>query len=115
MGSRSGRVRGTRSRSSWGMSLLSLPKFCTNGTARRFLDSILQDGLVKGRRHHVHLSSDATTAIKVGGRHGKPVVLEIDSGLMYGDGYVFHRSDNGVWLTEHVPPPYIRTPQPDPL
>jgi putative RNA 2'-phosphotransferase len=62
---------------------------------------------LKGSRHHVHLSEQETTAIAVGKRYGRPVVLEIASGAMHADGHPFFRSANGVWLTEHVPARYI--------
>jgi putative RNA 2'-phosphotransferase len=78
-----------------------------HGTAERFLDSIRARGLVKGQRHHVHLSADAETATNVGQRHGKPVVLEVRAGQMQQDGFVFYFSANGVWLTEHVPASYL--------
>jgi RNA:NAD 2'-phosphotransferase (TPT1/KptA family) len=55
------------------------------------------DGLRKGRRHDVHLSTEPETAIKVGARHGKPVVLVIHSGRMHEDGYELNCSANGVW------------------
>ena len=87
---------------------LAPPEVLYHGTAERFLDSIKAQGLLKGKRLHVHLSSDEATAIKVGSRHGKPVVLLIESGRMYQDGLVFYRSANGVWLTEHIPPAYIK-------
>jgi putative RNA 2'-phosphotransferase len=45
------------------------------GTAERFLESIMKTGLQKKERHHVHLSADTQTAIAVGQRYGKPVVL----------------------------------------
>lgn len=83
------------------------PALLFHGTAERFLQSILEQGLQKRRRHHVHLSPDAETALKVGQRHGKPVVLTVQSGRMYADGYVFYCSANGVWLTDEVPPNYI--------
>jgi putative RNA 2'-phosphotransferase len=51
----------------------------------------------------VHLSPDRETAIKVGSRRGKPVVLAIDARRMAGEGYTFYKSENGVWLTEYVP------------
>lgn len=83
------------------------PPTLYHGTAERFLPSIRQQGLSKGRRHHVHLSEQETTAHAVGRRYGRPVVLEIASGAMHADGHVFFRSANGVWLTEHVPVRYI--------
>lgn len=82
-----------------------------HGTADSNLASIVATGLNRGSRQHVHLSSDAATATKVGARHGRPVVLEIKSGLMHREGHRFFRSENGVWLTEHVPVGYIRFPK----
>ena len=83
------------------------PEMLYHGTATRFLDSINEKGLVKGSRHHVHLSSNESTAQQVGSRHGKPVVLKIASGEMYKDGYVFYCSENLVWLTDQVPTEFI--------
>ncbi|MEZ4711381.1 MAG: RNA 2'-phosphotransferase [Caldilineaceae bacterium] len=83
------------------------PEQLFHGTATRFLASIQQSGLQPRNRHHVHLSSDHETAIKVGQRHGKPVILEVDARRMVADGHLFYRSENGVWLTEKVPPAYF--------
>src|SRR5215813_2199162 len=83
------------------------PEILYHGTADRFLTSIKQQGLIKGKRHHVHLSADVDTAMKVGRRHGKPVVLRIEAGRMRQDGFVFYLSANGVWLAEHVPIQYL--------
>ncbi len=86
------------------------PNNLFHGTATRFLESIRDRGLVPGNRQHVHLSLDESTAVKVGQRHGKPVVVKIRGFDMYQAGFVFFRSDNGVWLTEIVPPEYIIFP-----
>ena len=83
------------------------PPALYHGTAERFLPSIREQGLLKGARHHVHLSEQEETAAAVGGRHGKPVVLRVASGEMQRDGHSFFRSANGVWLTTHVPVRYI--------
>lgn len=83
------------------------PAVLFHGTATRFWPSIRKSGLLKGGRRHVHLSADAETARKVGARHGKPLVLRIDSMRMHGDNHVFYVSENGVWLAEHVPPRYL--------
>jgi putative RNA 2'-phosphotransferase len=83
------------------------PETLYHGTVERFLPSILEAGLVRGKRHHVHLSKDVETAVRVGARRGKPVILTIDSGRMYRDGHKFLLSVNGVWLTEAVPPKYL--------
>ena len=83
------------------------PPTLYHGTAERFIASIKQQGLLKGRRHHVHLSEQQETAKAVGSRYGKPVVLKIASDEMQRNDYRFFRSANGVWLTEHVPVEYI--------
>lgn len=83
------------------------PDILYHGTTHKFLQSILQQGLLKMKRHHVHLSVDVETAIKVGQRHGKPVVFKIDAAKMITEGYDFYQSDNGVWLTETVPSVYL--------
>lgn len=84
------------------------PDFLYHGTARKTLEGILERGILRMSRHHVHLSKDQETARKVGMRHGKPVILEINAAAMHKDGHVFYCSDNGVWLVESVPPQYIR-------
>lgn len=83
------------------------PEKLYHGTATRFIGSIQREGLVKGKRHHVHLSPDAATARNVGQRHGKPAILTIDAGEMHRKGYEFYLSENGVWLTDHVPVRFI--------
>jgi putative RNA 2'-phosphotransferase len=78
-----------------------------HGTAERFIASIKKAGLISKNRQHVHLSGDKETAATVGGRHGNPVVLVIDSAKMRGDGCKFYLSDNNVWLVDAVPSGYI--------
>jgi putative RNA 2'-phosphotransferase len=80
------------------------PEVLYHGTAERNLESIRREGLRPGRRTHVHLSADEATALAVGRRHGRPVVLRVAAGRMHRAGHAFYRSDNGVWLTAAVPP-----------
>lgn len=84
------------------------PSVLFHGTAERNLPSILEKGLVRGARHHVHLSDNRETAMKVGQRHGKPVVLVVESRVMHAQGIPFFQSANGVWLTEHVAARFLR-------
>lgn len=84
------------------------PALLYHGTAERFLVSIMRGGLVRGSRHHVHLSPDPATAREVGTRHGRPLVLEVRSGDMARAGVTFYLAANGVWLTDRVPPEYLR-------
>ena len=83
------------------------PEILYHGTVERFLQSILKDGLLKGKRHHVHLSKDVETARKVGARRGVPVILIVDAGRMHRAGHTFLLSANGVWLTDSVLPEYL--------
>lgn len=93
-----------------GLKAIQPPDILYHGTATRFLESIKIEGLLSKARHHVHLSSDEKSAILVGKRHGRPVVLIIKAREMVQEGYEFYRSENGVWLTEHVPVAYIGFP-----
>jgi putative RNA 2'-phosphotransferase len=90
-----------------GLEPMPPPEFLYHGTAARFSASIKARGLVPGRRNHVHLSADENTAARVGGRHGSPIVLKVQAGLMHAAGYPFYLSANEVWLTEQVPAQYI--------
>jgi len=90
---------------------LKPPLYLYHGTATRFKDAILSSGLKPGTRQHVHLSTDAQTAILVGQRHGRPIVLIVKAGKMWEDGYSFFRSANDVWLADHVPAQYLNLQQ----
>jgi putative RNA 2'-phosphotransferase len=83
------------------------PEFLFHGTARESLDAIFSTGLNPGARRQVHLSPDGETAAAVGRRHGKPVVLRVHAVEMHDAGHVFYQADNGVWLTELVPPEFL--------
>ncbi|WP_306211553.1 RNA 2'-phosphotransferase [Actinoplanes sp. RD1] len=84
------------------------PPVLYHGTPRTNLASILRDGLRPGSRHHVHLSPDLRTATIVGSRRSTDVViLRVDTAAMAAAGHVFHRSENGVWLTAAVPPLFL--------
>ncbi len=83
------------------------PAVLYHGTAKRFLDSILTQGLTKRQRHHVHMTEDQAVGIVVGSRYGNPVLLSIDAQRMAEDGLIFFLAANGVWLTDQVPSSYV--------
>ena len=83
------------------------PEVLYHGTVDEFIDSIKNQGLQKRSRLHVHLSAEINTAVKVGSRRGKPIVLTIDADKMYKEGFEFFQSKNGVWLTNKVPFEFI--------
>jgi putative RNA 2'-phosphotransferase len=94
-----------------GLEPVEPPRFLYHGTATRFLETILRDGLQKRSRQHVHLSLDVMTATAVGKRHGKPVILTIRAREMREAGHAFYLSDNQVWLTDEVPAGFIDPPE----
>lgn len=83
------------------------PSVLYHGTGARNTDSIEVQGLLPMSRLYVHLSEDISTAIKVGRRHGKPVVYAIRTDKMKEANYKFFRSVNGVWLTKAVPAQFL--------
>lgn len=83
------------------------PEILYHGTTQHFLASIQEKGLEKRQRHHVHLSIDIKTASNVGKRHGKLIILAIDSKKMHEDGYQFYLSDNNIYLVDEVPAKYL--------
>ncbi|MFF5766899.1 RNA 2'-phosphotransferase [Streptomyces tanashiensis] len=111
-------IEGTRIRASQGHTVavdLDLPAaeppaYLYHGTVADRLPAIRSEGLRPMARHHVHLSPDRETATRVGARRGRPVVLSVDAGAMRRAGHVFHVSANGVWLTDAVPPEFLRFP-----
>jgi putative RNA 2'-phosphotransferase len=83
------------------------PEVLYHGTGEKSVPAILETGLTKMSRHHVHLSREIETAHKVGSRHGRPVVLAIAADAMSQAGFSFYCSENGVWLVDEVPPQYL--------
>lgn len=83
------------------------PETLWHGTGEKYVAAIDVQGLKKKSRLYVHLSRDYDTAVKVGVRHGKPVIYEVAAGQMARDGHVFYQSVNGVWLTDAVPAQYL--------
>ena len=79
------------------------PAVLYHGTVAKFLPAIAREGLRPMARNHVHLSATRETAVTVGARRGRPVVLRVNTAT----GHPFWRSANDVWLTDHVPPEFL--------
>ena len=111
-------LRGDRIRANQGhsvpvelhLTLTRPPQTLYHGTHAGALAAIRREGLKPMGRHHVHLSADTATAQQVGARRGQAVVLVVAAGAMREAGYDFYRSDNGVWLTDEVPPEFLTFP-----
>lgn len=78
-----------------------------HSTYEEFLPSIMKSGLKSMKRDFVHLSEPANTMLYYGTRKGKPLVIEINARKMYTNGFIFYKSTNDVWLTDHVPTEFI--------
>ncbi|GAA1135118.1 putative RNA 2'-phosphotransferase [Kitasatospora gansuensis] len=83
------------------------PPALYHGTTGRNLDAIYREGLRPMARQDVHLSADTETAVRVGSRHGRPVLLLVDAAAMAAAGHEFRVSANGVWLTDRVPAEFL--------
>jgi len=84
------------------------PPVLFHGTASATVPVILREGLRPMSRQDVHLSADQETALRVGARHGRPVLLEVDAAALSAAGHEFRVSANGVWLTGAIPPERLR-------
>ncbi len=65
------------------------PQYLYHGTADRFLDSIMTEGLKPMSRLYVNLSKEEEKAVKVGKKQRKPVVLKIKSKKKWENGVKF--------------------------
>ena len=84
------------------------PLLLFHGTSTKYLDSIMEKGIISKSRQSVHLSKAVDTAHTVGLRHGAgTVILVVSANQMWKDGYKFFLSDNGVWLVDEVPTKYF--------
>lgn len=83
------------------------PAYLYHGTGAQHVTKIESEGITSQQRQHVHLSEGHSTAVKVGARHGKPVVLTVFAGAMHLEGMRLYQASNGVWLTEYVPPGFF--------
>jgi putative RNA 2'-phosphotransferase len=91
-----------------GLAPMQPPAELWHGTTITALDGILAIGLDKRERQHVHLSADRETARKVATRRAGPwVIFRIDTAAMQAEGGLFYVSENGVWLTDAVPPRFL--------
>ena len=84
------------------------PEVLYHGTARKFLEKILEIGLIPKKRQYVHLSEDIQTAITVGKRRdAQPVIIKIDSQRAYADGILFFSEANNIWLANSIPAEFL--------
>lgn len=87
------------------------PRYLYHGTVESAADIIVNEGINKMTRHHVHLTDNLETAKNVGSRrvklHNPLVIVTVDAESMHKKGIKFFKSSNGVWLTDYVSPDYV--------
>lgn len=80
-----------------------------HGTSSRFIDSILERGLLPKGRQFVHLSRRREEAEEVGRRHGGELVVLSVAVYDYREtGGALHMSEDGVLLTHKIPSTYLQ-------
>lgn len=84
------------------------PDLLLHGTSEASVKSILRDGLRPMRRQYVHLTTSLELANRVGSRHGKARVLEVDSLRANTAGVAFYRANESFWLADFVPAEFLR-------
>lgn len=91
-----------------GLPVCTPPDVLYHGTATKYLDRILSEGVRSRSRNFVHLSCSGSVALEIGRRHGAPVVLMVDAASAFACGIAFYRTSTGVWLADSVPAEYLR-------
>lgn len=84
------------------------PEVLLHGTSERAALDIRRDGIRPMRRQYVHLTTSRDLAGRVGGRHGKATVLEVEALRASEVGVVFYRANESFWLADFIPPAFIR-------
>lgn len=89
------------------------PALLYHGTTENHAEAIMREGLLPMGRQVVHLSTDVETALQVGARHGRRVViLCVDAEAACANGISFYRGNESTWLADRIPPEYLsRHPQ----
>lgn len=79
------------------------------GVSQEEVDMLLDTGIAPMRQRYVHLSTSYGKAIESASVHTKnPVVLEVDVDEAQNDGLHFMLVNEGIVLTDGVPPEYLR-------
>lgn len=87
------------------------PAILYHGTVEKFVPLIRESGLRPMSRQYVHLSADTDTARIVARRRGSGIVLlSVRAAEAFASGIPFYREDNGIWLSEPIPPNWIEFP-----
>ncbi len=110
-------IREGRIRATYGHSICVKPKYeevkeaprLFHGTTREAWERIKKSGLIPMGRRFVHLTTKQEVALNVARRHGSnPILLEVDGNSMIRDGLRLWKASDVIYLTEKVPPRYLK-------
>jgi putative RNA 2'-phosphotransferase len=109
-------IEGSRIRAFYGHSvdgqierpIVDPPDVLFHGTSPEAWQRIQAVGLLPMARQSVHLSTDETTAAKVGGRKSStPVILRVDAHAAQAAGVTFSLGNENVWVATAIPAEFI--------
>jgi len=83
------------------------PSVLYHGTSAGNFYNILLKGLQPMQRQFVHLSANIQTAVEVAKRHGRPIIIEIDTEILSKKGFIFYQTSDNVWLTTAISSEYL--------
>lgn len=83
------------------------PPTLYHGTATKYMERILASGIQPKSRQYVHLTTSREVALKTGERHGTPLLITVDAGKMYEEGFCFYPINESLWLSKEIPPQFI--------
>ncbi len=112
-------ISGNRIRAIYGHSLKNVriryeecsspPRILYHGTPARNIRSIMNNGLVPGKRNWVHLAVDESVAYDTGRRYGRPVVIfGISTRCLQARGISIYKANDYVYLVKRVPKECLR-------
>ncbi|MFC4313672.1 RNA 2'-phosphotransferase [Steroidobacter flavus] len=84
------------------------PEVLLHGTSESAVLDIRREGIRPMRRQYVHLTTHRDLAARVGGRHGKATVLEVEALRASEAGLAFYRANESFWLADFIPGAFIR-------
>lgn len=96
------------------MTTETIPETVIHGTYSKYIDSILENGLNRMNRQHIHLTTGIVGDKNVtsGMRNDVDIFIYVDAKKAIEDGIPFYRSSNGVILTPGIngilPTKYIK-------
>lgn len=83
------------------------PPVLYHGTNAKVVAKILLEGIKPMGRNYVHLSEGVEFASLAGKRRGELIILKVDTVEATVNHVKFYIANNGVWLSDYVPPQYL--------